>query len=43
MGKWQEIPIMNTLMTSEGGNVVSGTKLALRGLLFTDEKGAFEG
>jgi hypothetical protein len=23
---------MNTLMTSEGGNVTSGTKLALRGL-----------
>ena len=36
-------PIMNTLMTSEGGNVTSGTKLALRGLLFTDEKGAPNG
>ena len=34
---------MNTLMTSEGGNVISGTKLALRGLLYTDDKGAFEG
>ena len=31
---------MNTLMTSEGGNVTSGVKLALRGLLFTDEKGS---
>jgi peptide/nickel transport system substrate-binding protein len=43
MGMWQEIPILNTLMTAEGGNVVSGTKLTLRGLLFTDDKGAFEG
>ncbi len=32
-----------TLVMGEGGNVVSGTKLTLRGLLFTDEKGAFEG
>jgi hypothetical protein len=43
MGMWQEMPILNTLMTAEGGNVVSGTKLTLRGLLFTDDKGAFEG
>jgi len=43
MGMWQEIPILNTLMTAEGGNVTSGTKLVLRGLLFTDEKGSFEG
>jgi peptide/nickel transport system substrate-binding protein len=43
MGMWQEMPILNTLMTAEGGNVVSGTKLTLRGLLFTDEKGSFEG
>ena len=43
IGEWQQVSIMNTLMTSEGGNVISGTKLALRGLLYTDEKGAFEG
>ncbi len=43
MGQWQEMSILNTLMTSEGGNVVSGTKLTLRGLLFTDDKGGFEG
>ena len=36
-------PDPQPLMTAEGGNVVSGTKLALRGLLFTDDKGAFEG
>ncbi len=40
IGEWQPVSIMNTLMTSEGGNVISGTKLALRGLLFTDENGA---
>src|SRR5207248_9311799 len=40
IGEWQPVSIMNTLMTSEGGNVISGTKLALRGLLFTDEKGS---
>jgi peptide/nickel transport system substrate-binding protein len=43
IGEWQQVSIMNTLMTSEGGNVISGTKLALRGLLYTDDKGAFEG
>ena len=43
IGEWQQVAIMNTLMTSEGGNVTSGTKLALRGLLFTDEKGAPNG
>ncbi|HEV7666834.1 MAG TPA: ABC transporter substrate-binding protein, partial [Chloroflexota bacterium] len=43
IGEWQEVSILNTLMTSEGGNVISGTKLALRGLLFTDDKGAPEG
>jgi peptide/nickel transport system substrate-binding protein len=40
IGEWQPVSIMNTLMTSEGGNVISGTKLALRGLLTTDENGA---
>jgi len=40
IGEWQPVSIMNTLMTSEGGNVISGTKLALRGLLFTDENGS---
>ncbi len=40
IGEWQPVSILNTLMTSEGGNVISGTKLALRGLLFTDENGA---
>src|SRR5689334_9014387 len=40
IGEWQPVSIMNTLMTSEGGNVINGTKLALRGLLFTDENGA---
>jgi peptide/nickel transport system substrate-binding protein len=40
IGEWQQVSIMNTLMTSEGGNVISGTKLALRGLLFTDATGA---
>jgi len=40
IGEWQQVPILNSLMTSEGGNVTSGVKLALRGLLFTDEKGA---
>jgi peptide/nickel transport system substrate-binding protein len=40
IGEWQPVSIMNTLMTSEGGNVISGTKLALRGLLTTDEGGA---
>src|SRR6266568_2314215 len=43
IGEWQPVSIMNTLMTSEGGNVISGTKLALRGLLYTDDKGVFEG
>lgn len=43
LGEWQPVSILNTLMTSETGNVLSGTKLALRGLLFTDEQGAFEG
>jgi peptide/nickel transport system substrate-binding protein len=43
IGEWQEVSILNTLMTAEGGNVISGTKLALRGLLYTDEKGDFEG
>src|SRR6266851_9445328 len=42
IGEWQQVSIMNTLMTSEGGNVISGTKLALRGVLYTDDKGAFE-
>ena len=40
IGEWQQVSIMNTLMTSEGGNVISGTKLALRGLLFIDNRGA---
>src|SRR5579859_4220737 len=40
IGEWQQVSIMNTLMTSEGGNVISGTKLALRGLLFIDGQGA---
>ena len=43
IGEWQQVSIMNTLMTSEGGNVTSGVKLALRGLLFTDDKGAPDG
>ena len=43
LGEWQEVSILNTLMTSESGNVVSGTKLTLRGLLFTDQNGEFEG
>src|SRR5439155_4682286 len=43
LGEWQNVAILNTLMTSETGNVLSGTKLALRGLLFTDENGGFEG
>ena len=43
LGEWQNVSILNTLMTSETGNVLSGTKLTLRGLLFTDEKGGFEG
>src|SRR5207237_8623579 len=40
IGEWQQVAIMNTLMTSEGGNVTSGAKLVLRGLLFTDDKGS---
>ena len=36
MGMWQPIPTLNTLMTAETGNVVSGSRLVLRGLLFLD-------
>lgn len=43
LGEWQAVSILNTLMTSESGNVLSGTKLTLRGLLFTDQNGEFEG
>ena len=38
MGMWQPIPTLNTLMTAETGNVVSGSRLVLRGLLFLDEE-----
>ena len=38
MGMWQPIPTLNTLMTAETGNVVSGSRLVLRGLLFFDEE-----
>ena len=36
MGMWQPIPTLNTLMTAETGNVVSASRLVLRGLLFLD-------
>jgi peptide/nickel transport system substrate-binding protein len=38
MGMWQPIPTLNTLMTAETGNVVSGSRLVLRGLLSLDAK-----
>jgi hypothetical protein len=38
MGMWQPIPTLNTLMTAETGNVVSASRLVLRGLLFLDEE-----
>ena len=38
MGMWQPVPILNTLMTAETGNVLSSTRLVLRGLLTVDEK-----
>jgi peptide/nickel transport system substrate-binding protein len=36
MGMWQPVPTLNTLMTAETGNVVSASRLVLRGLLFFD-------
>jgi peptide/nickel transport system substrate-binding protein len=38
MGMWQPVPTLNTLMTAETGNVVSASRLVLRGLLFLDEE-----
>jgi peptide/nickel transport system substrate-binding protein len=38
MGMWQPVPTLNTLMTAETGNVVSSSRLVLRGLLFFDEE-----
>src|SRR5262249_47047261 len=43
MGMWQTVPTLNTLMTSEGGNVTSSSRLVLRGLLFFDEQANFVG
>src|SRR5262245_3747677 len=39
MGMWQPVRTLNTLMTAETGNVVSASRLVLRGLLFVDENG----
>ncbi|HYU19103.1 MAG TPA: peptide ABC transporter substrate-binding protein [Chloroflexota bacterium] len=38
MGMWQPVPTLNTLMTAETGNVLSSSRLVLRGLLFVDEQ-----
>lgn len=38
LGMWQPVPTLNTLMTSETGNVVSTSRLVLRGLLVLDDK-----
>jgi peptide/nickel transport system substrate-binding protein len=35
---WQPVPNLNTLMTSETGNVISTSRLVLRGLLFLDDQ-----
>src|SRR5690349_16627619 len=38
MGMWQLVPTLNTLMTPETGNVLSASRLVLRGLLFLDDQ-----